>query len=328
VLVIVPMGTVARLDKTAGVTTPNGRSRRHLFSFGPVAENTGPDIVNLRRCAADVRLPPPDFAALIRLIRAISRCRQGAVTPSPGTDMISYIPVLTTLFSVFFLSRIVPHYLAKRSPYLLWWTLGVLTFGLGTLTESINAIFGWTEWNTKIWYIVGALLGGYPLAQGTIYLLMKKRFADISALVCSTVILVAAVCVLSSPVEIPEGFDYRLTGKVFTWQWVRGFSPLLNLYAFVFLFGGAVYSAVQYFAKEKGRARFLGNILIAIGALLPGIGGSFTRFGYVEVLYITELIGLIFIYFGYDLMRKDRSATLHANQRMWEGSLPVDPHAT
>ena len=119
--------------------------------------------------------------------------------------MVSYIPVLTTLFSVFFLSRIVPHYLAKRSPYLLWWTLGVLTFGMGTLTESINAIFGWSEWNTKVWYIVGALLGGYPLAQGTIYLLMKKRFADISAVVCSAFILVAAFCVLSSPIEIPAG---------------------------------------------------------------------------------------------------------------------------
>jgi hypothetical protein len=242
--------------------------------------------------------------------------------------MVSYIPVLTTLFSVFFLGRIVPHYLAKRSQYLLWWTLGVLTFGLGTLTESINAIFGWSEWNTKVWYIVGALLGGYPLAQGTIYLLMNKRFADISALVCSAVILVAAVCVLSSPIEIPEGFDHRLTGRVFAWQWVRAFSPLLNLYAFVFLFGGAVYSAVQYFAKDKASPRFLGNILIAVGALLPGIGGSFTRFGYVEVLYITEFIGLSFIYFGYHMMRKDHSATLHANQQIWEGSLPVDPHAT
>src|SRR3954453_14956709 len=122
--------------------------------------------------------------------------------------MIGYIPVLTTLFSVFFLSRIVPHYLFKRSPYLLWWTLGVLTFGLGTLTESINAIFGWSEWNTKIWYIVGALLGGYPLAQGTIYLLMNKRSADMSALLWSTVIVVAAVCVLLSPIEVPDGFDY------------------------------------------------------------------------------------------------------------------------
>jgi hypothetical protein len=235
--------------------------------------------------------------------------------------MVSYIPVLTTLFSLFFLSRIIPHYLAKRSPYLLWWTLGVLTFGMGTLTESINAIFGWSEWNTKIWYIVGALLGGYPLAQGTIYLLMNKRFADISTAVCSAAIVVAAICVLLTPIAIPEGYDYRLTGRVFEWQWVRAFSPLLNLYAFIFLFGGAVYSAIQYFAKDRGQTRFLGNILIAIGALLPGIGGSFTRFGYVEVLYITELVGLVFIYGGYYMMRKDRSASLHANQQTLQGSL-------
>jgi hypothetical protein len=235
--------------------------------------------------------------------------------------MVNYIPVLTTLLSVFFLSRIVPHYLAKRSPYLLWWSLGVLTFGMGTLTESINAIFGWSEWNTRLWYIVGALLGGYPLAQGTIYLLMKKRFADISALVCTAVILVAAICVVSSPIEVPQGFDARLSGRVFAWQWVRAFSPFLNLYAFMFLFGGAVYSAIQYFSVDKGKTRFLGNILIAIGALLPGIGGSFTRFGYVEVLYITELVGLTFIYFGYHMMRKDRSASLHENQQNWEASL-------
>src|SRR5258708_17745934 len=176
--------------------------------------------------------------------------------------------------------------------------------------------------------MVGSLLGGYPLAQGTISLLMKKRFGDISTVLCSAAIVIAAVCVLLSPIEIPEGFDQRLSGRVFAWQWVRAFSPLLNLYAFVFLFGGAVYSAIQYFSKERGRARFLGNILIAVGALLPGIGGTFTRFGYVEVLYITELIGLTFIYFGYDTMRKDQSASLHANQQTWEGPLPVDRRAT
>src|SRR5262245_18767042 len=235
--------------------------------------------------------------------------------------MVDYIPVLTTILSVFFLSRIIPHYLSKRSPYLLWWTLGVLTFGMGTLTESINAIFGWSEWNTKIWYIVGALLGGYPLAQGSIYLLMNKRFADISTVVCCTVILVAAVCVLLSPITIPDDYDYRLTGRVLSWQWVRAFSPFLNLYAFIFLFGGAVYSAIQYFAKDSGRVRFLGNILIAIGALLPGIGGTFTRFGYVEVLFVTELIGLTFIYFGYHIVRKDQSSSLHANQQTWQESL-------
>jgi hypothetical protein len=43
----------------------------------------------------------------------------------------------------------------------------------------------------------------------------------------------------------------------------------------------------------------VGNVLIAVGALLPGIGGAFTRFGYTEVLYVTELIGLCLVYAGY-----------------------------
>ena len=83
------------------------------------------------------------------------------------------------------------------------------------------------------------------------------------------------------------------------------------------------------FGNDGGRPRFLGNILIAIGALLPGIGGTATRFGHVEVLYITEFVGLIFIYLGYRMMRQDHSASVHANQQTWEGSpSPVDPRAT
>ncbi|MDX1579642.1 MAG: hypothetical protein R3266_14245, partial [Gemmatimonadota bacterium] len=45
--------------------------------------------------------------------------------------------------------------------------------------------------------------------------------------------------------------------------------------------------------------RAIGNAYIAVGAILPGIGGSFTRFGHVEVLYVTELVGLILIWIGY-----------------------------
>ena len=41
------------------------------------------------------------------------------------------------------------------------------------------------------------------------------------------------------------------------------------------------------------------NVLIAIGAILPGIGGTATRMGHVEVLYVTELIGLLLTWAGY-----------------------------
>jgi hypothetical protein len=83
-------------------------------------------------------------------------------------------------------------------------------------------------------------------------------------------------------------------------------TPFINLYAFIFLVGGAVFSAVKYSKNTRYKKRFTGNLLIAVGGLLPGIGGSFTKFGYVEVLYVTELIGLLFIYLGYIIIRRDK----------------------
>lgn len=214
-------------------------------------------------------------------------------------NYIEYIPIFTTLFSIYFFREIWNHYQQKKTTYLLWWSLGVLTFGLGTLAESINVLIGWSIPNVKYWYIVGALLGGYPLAQGSVYLLMKKKFADITRSLYVFLIVLASVFVILTPISIPENFNYKLSGKVFVWEWVRYFSPFINLYAFVFLVGGAIYSAIKYYQQGIKEAPFKGNIFIAIGGLLPGIGGSFTRAGYVEVLYVTEFIGLLLIYYGY-----------------------------
>jgi hypothetical protein len=227
--------------------------------------------------------------------------------------LIEFIPVITTIFSIFFFREIFSHYLIRKTKYLLWWSIGVLTFGLGTSAESINAIFGWNEINLKYWYIAGALLGGFPLAQGTVYLLMKKRFADITSLIFVILIVFASIFVIMTPLSIPADFNYKLTGSVFAWQWVRYFSPLVNLYASVFLIGGAVYSAIRYYRQTEKEARFMGNIFIAIGGLLPGIGGSFTRMGYVNVLFVTELSGLLLIYLGYRIIKRDKRTGKNGN---------------
>jgi hypothetical protein len=60
-----------------------------------------------------------------------------------------YIPIITTVFSLYFTVEIYKHYKRRNTKYLLWWTLGVITFGLGTLTESINILVGFSEINLK-----------------------------------------------------------------------------------------------------------------------------------------------------------------------------------
>lgn len=223
-------------------------------------------------------------------------------------DLVEYIPILTTLFGGFFFWKIFSHYRLNKSNHLKWWTLGVLTFILGTGAESVNALFGWSAINMKFWYIVGALLGGFPLAQGTVYLLMNKKFADITSIVFSVVIVIASGFIIASPINNDPEFTGGLTGDSLGWNQVRLVSPFINIYAFIFLVGGAIYSAYKYQKDGVKNALYSGNILIAIGGLLPGIGGSFTRAGYVEVLYITEFLGLLLIYFGYTHIRNFKAS--------------------
>lgn len=213
---------------------------------------------------------------------------------------ILYIPILTTVFSAVFATIIFQRYRVKgKGTHLLWWAAGIALYGVGTLTEASVTLFGWREWLFRSWYISGALLGGAPLAQGTVYLLLRRRTANRLTAVLLPVICFGAVAVLLAPLDYSLVEAHRPSGKVIVWTWVRMISPFINIYAFTFLVGGAALSAWRYRKSHSTYHRFIGNVWIAIGAILPGIGGTFTRLGYTEVLYVTELIGLMLIYLGY-----------------------------
>lgn len=117
-----------------------------------------------------------------------------------------------------------------------------------------------------------------------------------------------------SPLHPVTDIHVRLSGKILGWTFIRFITPFINLYAFAFLVGGAIYSAILYAKDHMYKNRFWGNVLIAIGGLLPGIGGSFTKFGYVEVLYVTEFVGICLIYWGYTVIKNSAASSVHVNQ--------------
>jgi hypothetical protein len=225
-------------------------------------------------------------------------------------EFVYKIPVITTFISGWFFVELYRHWLKRnRPPHLFWWTIGVLCYGLGTFTESIVGLLGWSEPVFKSWYILGALMGGFPLAQGSVYLFLPAATAQRMSRIMVLIISLTALCVIASPVDYTLVTPGRLTGSVLMWKQVRWVTPFINLYAFVFLVGGAVYSAYRYSRERYAPERMWGNIWIAVGALLPGVGGTFAKAGLTEVLYITELLGIILIYTGYRMMRQNRGAS-------------------
>lgn len=227
--------------------------------------------------------------------------------PSP----VHYLPIVTTALAVPFSLNLWARYRSRPgSTHLLCWCLGVAIYGLGTLTEALTTLTGWHAGIFRAWYISGALLGGSPLAQGTVYLLLSRRTANRLTLALVSYVSIAAICVLLSPLDYSRVEPHRLSGAVLQWHWVRLLSPVANTYAVIFLIGGAIASAFRYSGQRETRHRFFGNVLIAVGAILPGIGGTATRMGHVEVLYVTELLGLLLIWWGYRLNIRPERAVL------------------
>lgn len=235
--------------------------------------------------------------------------------------LVHYLPILTTVIALAFTLALLRRYRAKgEGTHLAWWAVGTLTYAAGTTLEASITLFGWHESLFRLWYIFGALLGGAPLAQGSVYLHVPRRVADRLTIALVAVVAVGAVLVALTPIDHSLVEPFRPSGKVIGWQWVRLISPIVNLYAFVFLVGGAALSARHFFRDSAMRHRAIGNVWIAVGALLPGVGGTFTRFGYTEVLYVTELAGIILIYVGF------RYAT--GTAAPLPGPVPMDqPHA-
>lgn len=226
-------------------------------------------------------------------------------------QLVHYLPLATTAIAAVFCVRLFQRYRARRGMHLLWWGLGVAAYGIGTAFESSITVFGNSIFLTKGWYIAGALFGGYPLAQGSVYLHLGKRKGHLLTALTLPVLAAVSLLIVLSPVDLSAFQEHRPSGAILGWSWVRLTTPFINLYAVIFLIGGAILSALRYARGRTSddRARAVGNALIAFGAILPGVGGGMAKGGLVEALYVGELVGLLFIWAGYAMCTRAPHAT-------------------
>jgi hypothetical protein len=217
-----------------------------------------------------------------------------------------YLPFLSTLVTFAFAVAVFIRYLRRRGPHLLMWTVGLLFFGIGTLSEVLLA-FAFNGLVLKLWYLGGAMLTAAWLGQGSVHLLIRKRgVAWTLTVILAAVSLLAAALVLSALLT-PAAASYNVAAPIssqykdiLTRGWATiALTILLNFYGTLTLVGGAIYSAVIFLRKRVLFNRMIGNILIAIGAMAPAMAGSFVKMGLVDALYLSELIGVALMYIGF-----------------------------
>ena len=217
-----------------------------------------------------------------------------------------YLPFLSTLVTFAFATAVFIRYLKRRGPHLLIWTIGLLFYGVGTLSEVLLA-FSFSGLVLKLWYLSGAMLTAAWLGQGSIHLLIRKRglawtlsgILTILSLLSAFLVLSASLTPAASSYDVTQAISSQYKDILTRGGMTITLTILLNIYGTLTLVGGAIYSAIIFFRKHVLVNRMIGNVLIAVGAMAPAMAGSFVKIGLVDGLYLSELVGVVLMYIGF-----------------------------
>lgn len=179
-----------------------------------------------------------------------------------------YLPILSTLVTFAFTVAVFNRFRYRHGAHLLLWSIGLLLYGMGTLTEVIS-LFTFSPIALKLWYLSGAMLTAAWLGQGTINLLVRRRgIAPTLNYILLVVSILAVVLVLLAPIT-PAAAAFK-TSQPLSAQYkdiltrsgvVVLLTILLNTYGTLTLVGGAIYSAFIFWRKRILFNRMIGNIL-------------------------------------------------------------------
>lgn len=212
---------------------------------------------------------------------------------------IGVIPLISAIVSFIFALTVLDQYFARRQPFQLLWTIGLFMYGISAFTEFYTETYGLNLIMFRLWYLFGAICVAAFLGQGTVYLLAIRRTAHILTAILVVLSIYGAIRLFATNIDL--GTATRLTDKIIVPTDVAILTGLMNVYGTVTLVGGALYSAWIFWRKRILAHRVQSNVLIAVGALLPAIGGSLLRLGTARgaPFYILELSGVIIIFVGF-----------------------------
>jgi hypothetical protein len=220
----------------------------------------------------------------------------------------AYLALGSAIVAGIFAALVFRQYATKRKVFQLVWGVGLALFTLASALEFVSELAG--GWGPALYR---TYFGLHPtlvavLGLGTVYLLADKRVGHgflVYILVFFGILLffTATATLAVSPTDpnrilcpTEEGGllpcePGRVVGASAMPDAVRNLSLLFTIPGSAALIGGALYSWY--------RTRGSYNLLIAAGAGLMATGGTLTRFGQAELLYIFLLAGIAILFVGF-----------------------------
>lgn len=196
----------------------------------------------------------------------------------------------------------------RPKPDRIVWTIAFGIFAIAAGAEVAGSLAEWSEPLVRLYYLTGAVLVVGYLALGEAYLLARNRVAKWAPGLTILVTALAATLVIDAPIDTAamaeDGWHALERGPA-----LIALTVSINVLGSIVLIAGALYSARTFRKLGVQRERMIGCVLIALGTFAVASGGTLTRFGQSEYLYIAMSLGVAIIFAGVLKTRRPHMST-------------------
>jgi hypothetical protein len=254
----------------------------------------------------------------------ISEVSDNATPISSGSSgWLEAFPLSSALISAMMALVMLRRMRQKVRPHEAAWALAFVMFAVAAASQVIGDLVGWTPTLARLYYVTGATLVVGWLGLGTWLVVVRKPWLRSVGLWAMILLSGYGLGLVSlSPVDsanLAELGWHALT-KPAT---LTVLTITINSLGTLVLVGGALYSAWAFWRKRIMRDRMLGLILLAAGTLVVAAGGSLTRLGHEQYLYIAMSSGVALMFWGY--LKTIRPATAAHPEASVARLAPPDP---
>jgi hypothetical protein len=223
-------------------------------------------------------------------------------------------PLVAAVLAAAFSGLVAKLYVARRRPHQLAWVLALAMYAVASITVVFGMAGGWTPRAFQLYWALGAVLNVPFLAGGELMLLVRNPKVQAACWIVLVFTTAYTVSVLRGAsfdagalaADLPSGRGVFGEGSA-----AQRLPQLISTPSYLVLVAGALWSAWRVRGRPELRDRFVGTLLIALGAtVIAGFGSYFAFHGGATAFSVALATGIAVMFLGF--VRASRRAAVPA----------------
>lgn len=211
-------------------------------------------------------------------------------------------PLVAAVVAFLFAGMLGRRYVERRRPFELLWAIALAMYGVASLALLSGVLGGWSRTTFGIYWALGAVLNVPFLAAGEVVLLVRRPIATWAVALALVFCTALTIAVLQRAAFDPRALAEQLpSGREVLGQHTPAYRlpRLIATPSYLVLIAGTLWSAARMRGRPELRDRFVGTLLVALGATVVAAGAAFSARGMLLGFAATLVAGIGAMFWGF-----------------------------